>query len=297
MEQSARLPLGGAVTGWASCRMRQATFFDGLAADRRTRIPVPLAIGRGNHIREDSSVSVSREPLDPVEVEILHGIACTTRLRALFDAARLAPDLREAVVAIDMMAAAALVSIRQLRSYTSARDGWRGVPQVRRALGLASEHSKSPNETRMRLIWQLDAGFPRPLVNQPVWDLNGRLLGIVDLLDPVAGVVGEFDGADHRTATRQSKDVNRETGLRDHGLEFFRVTGLDIPRRSLVVRRMRSTRGRALFLSARQRTWSVDPPRGWPPAESLDEFLEQRAWELALYAQYEREETAAFSQM
>jgi len=76
-------------------------------------------------------------------------------LRAVFDEARAVGDIREAVVSIDMMAAAELVSLRQLREYVEGCGGVRGVPQVRRALDLASEDSRSPNETRLRLIWDL----------------------------------------------------------------------------------------------------------------------------------------------
>ena len=77
---------------------------------------------------------------------------------------------------MDMMAAAELVSVAQMRAYVAQRPAWAGVGQVRRALPLASEHSRSPNETRLRLLW-VDAGLPTPLVNQ-VYDRDGRLLGI-----------------------------------------------------------------------------------------------------------------------
>ncbi|QWZ08552.1 hypothetical protein KRR39_01370 [Nocardioides panacis] len=37
VEQAARLPPGGAVTGWAACRLHGAAFFDGLHTDGRTQ--------------------------------------------------------------------------------------------------------------------------------------------------------------------------------------------------------------------------------------------------------------------
>ena len=74
------------------------------------------------------------------------GIPCVRELRALFDAMRFASDRREAVAAMDMMAAALLVSIARMRGYVATHPGWRGVPQVSAALELASERSKSPNE-------------------------------------------------------------------------------------------------------------------------------------------------------
>ncbi len=49
----------------------------------------------------------------------------------------------------------------------------------------------------MRMIWVVDAGLPRPLCNMPIFDRHGRHIGTPDLLDPVAGVVGEYDGALH----------------------------------------------------------------------------------------------------
>ena len=289
LEQSMRLPEGGAVTGWSACRLLGANFFDGLDVDGRTRFPVPLCIGELGQLTETAEACVRRDRLDAGEITQRAGIPCTTVLRALFDAARSAPDVHEAVVAIDMMAAAGLASIRQLVEYIRTRAGWRGVPQVRTALALASEHSRSPNETRMRLIWQLDAGLPRPRVNQRVFDLHGKLLGIADLLDPVAGVVGEYDGADHRSGTRQSKDVAREDGFRGVELEFFKVTGPDMHRRPMVANRMTTTRKRAKWLAVGERSWTIEPPPGSEVEMSLHEQLELRAWQVSLYRQYEQE--------
>ncbi|HET6626374.1 MAG TPA: hypothetical protein VFG63_08285, partial [Nocardioidaceae bacterium] len=181
--------------------------------------------------------------------------------------------VREATVAMDMAAAARLVSISQMRDYTDAHPGWEGVQQVRDALLLADENSRSPNETRTRLIWVLDAGFPKPLVNRPVWDLQGRLLGYADLLDPEAGVVGEYDGADHRSGRRQSKDVAREDRFRRCGLEYFKVTGPDTP--PVIVDRMITTRARAKWSAPETRGWTLEPPADWEPEMSLDDWF---AW-------------------
>lgn len=275
IEQSMRLT-GGAITGWASCRMHRAAFFDGLEPDGRTEMPVPLCSSSLSQIRHREGGRLSREMLFPPEIVDILGVPCTTRRRALFDAMRDAPDVREAVVAMDMMAAAELVSISQMQAYVATRSGWRGVQQVRDAMELADEDSRSPSETRMRLIWELDAGLGHPPVNQPVWTLNGRLLGYADLFDPVAGVVGEYDGADHRRAKRQSRDVSREDGFRRCGLEYFKVTGPDMSDRALIVDRMQSTRSRAQWRSPADRRWTLTPPPGWEVALTLDEQFAYR---------------------
>jgi hypothetical protein len=245
--------------------------------DGTTRRPVPLAVGPTGHIRELPGSTILRDRLAPGEIVLILGVPCTVRRRALFDEMRLAPDLREAVVAMDMMAAAEQVSISQMHEYVDMRVGWNGVPKARAALELADERSKSPNETRVRLIWVLDAGLPRPLVNCPVWDLTGKLLGIADLLDVEAGLVVEFDGAEHRKARRHTSDVAREDRMRRAGLEYVKVTGLDVPRRDLVADRMLSSRARALALPRAQRRWTPVPPAGWRPEPTLDELFAQRA--------------------
>lgn len=275
MEQSVRLPAGGVVTGWAGCRLHGASFFDGLQRDGRTPMPVPLATS-GRNIRADQQVMVLRDRLEPAEVTARWGVPCAIAVRALFDAMRTADDVREAVVAMEMMAAAERVSIRRMTSYLRDHTRAGGSPQVTEALDLASEDSRSPNETRMRLVWVLDAGLPAPGVNRPIFDLDGRLLGIADLLDEEAGLVGEFDGADHRGAARHSKDVDREDLFRRHGLEVFRITGPDLQHPGRVVGRMKGARDRARWLPPERRSWTTVPPQWWDPAPSLDEILDRR---------------------
>ncbi len=281
LEQSVRLPPHGAVTGWAACRLHGAAFFDGLERDGTTHRPVPLAIGPDCLIRQDRAVRISRDRLDESEVRTVQGIACAVLARGLFDEMRWAAGAREAVVAMDMASAAELVSINTMRAYVVRHPGWRGVGQARAALDLADENSMSPNETRMRLIWVLDAELPRPLVNQPVFDARGRLLGIADLLDPVAGVVGEYDGAAHRAGRRHRRDVMREDLFRRAGLEYFKVVGLDLADVGLVVDRMLTTRARAKFQPSDERAWTLLPPEDWYDspfdAMNLDQRLEYRA--------------------
>jgi len=274
LEQSMRLPTpDSGVTGWAACRLWGAAFFDGLGRDGRTRLPVPLALGAKGQLRARPGSRLLRARLTSAEVVVIVGIQCTDRQRALFDAMRTAASIEDAVVAMDMMAAAGVVSINQMRDYAGTHPAWTGVPQVRAALALADEGSRSPAETRMRLIWVRDAQLPPPLSNQPIWTRDGRLLGIADLLDPESGTVGEFDGADHREAARHTRDVAREQALREVGLEYFTVTGHDLGHRERVATRMLGARLRARWLPEVERAWTIDPPRWWRRTPSLDEVL------------------------
>lgn len=289
VEAAALLPAHGAVTGWASLRMHGAYFCDGTAPDGMTAMPVPLVVGPHQSRRARDGVVWLQDRIDATEVWIRQGVPVTAPDRATFDAMRKAADVREALVALEMAMAAELTSITRMLRYVDAHAGWAGVAQARQTLALADEHSRSPNETRMRMIWVLDAGLPRPLVNREVFSLDGRLLGVVDLLDVEAGVAGEYDGADHAGAGRRSDDAGREGGLRDHGLEVFRVTGYDMHDLRRVVRRMTSTRDRALAGHLAERRWTITPPPGWPSSPSLDALLDHRDFLRECNETWERE--------
>ena len=172
LEQSMRLPAVGAVTGWAACRLHGAAFFDGLAPDGVTRLPVPLAIGPGGTLRAVDGVLLTFDRLPAHDVVRRQGIPVVDATRAVFDAARLADGVREAVVAIDMAIVGGITSAERVAAYTRGHhdQGITGIGQVREALPLVRERSWSPNESRLRLMGEIDAGLPRLEPNCPVLD-------------------------------------------------------------------------------------------------------------------------------
>jgi hypothetical protein len=275
LEQSVRLPEGGAVTGWAALRMAGAAYFDGVDP-AGALLPVPLAVGRARNIAHDAAIIVSREPLAADEIRTFQGVPCANPKRALFDELRRL-DAREGAVAMSMTAAARLVAIWEMKEYCEERKSWRRASGVPPALELADEASRSPAEPRLRHIWELDAGLPRPLSNRATFDLAGNLLGIPDLLDVQAGVVGEYDGATHLRMKRRSKDLTREEKFRRAGLEYFAVVGSEMHDRDLVVARMRSVRERALA-NPRPRRWTIEPPDTWAPVHTYGEELRMKEW-------------------
>ena len=266
LEQAARLPAGGALTGWAALRWRGGRYFTGLDPRTDAQLPVPVVLGGWRDLGRDDRIAVSRERFWWDELEVLDGVACAIPERALFDEVRRVGSLRGGVVAVDMACAAGLTSVAGMCEFLPSRNGWTGVPLVRRVLPLASDDSRSPQESRMRLAWVVDAGLPPPLCNKPLFDLRGNLLGVPDLLDPVAGLVGEYDGQDHTRQDRRRSDGAREHRLREHGLEYFELVGGDLTDIPSVVRRMHATRSRAAFLPPEQRRWTLDAPAWWRSA-------------------------------
>ena len=259
LAQSVRLPSRGGVTAWAALRWRGAAFFTGYDYSGAP-LPVPLVIGGTGSRSADARVHYSWEQLSPTELEAVDGLPCTVVERALFDEVRRRRSVRDGAVAIDMAAAAGLIPVADFAAYVERRPAWTGVKFARGAVVLAREGSRSPQESRMRLVWVLDADLPMPLCNQPLFSLGGDLLGYPDLFDPVAGLVGEYDGADHLADDRRSRDRTREERFRDHGLEYVAVVSGELAHNELVVRRLRAAYRRAPFAAVHARRWTLDQP-------------------------------------
>lgn len=248
------MPRSGAVTGWAALRLHGAGYFDGVAADGRSELPVPLVVPPGTGLASRPGTTVHRERIDPDERTVPYGIPATSPARATFDAARRAGEVRAAVAVLDMALASGLVTRAGFERYLASKAGWTGLRQVRSALELADPRSMSPKETALRMIWVLDAGLPRPRCNWPVARDSGEFIGRPDILCEEVAVVGEFDGAGHRTRSQQRDDLRRDDDFRSVGLEPFRVVGADLDDRRLVLSRIRA---------AVERAQASPVPRSW----------------------------------
>lgn len=255
----------GAVTGWAALRWLGGTWFGGLgrAGERR-----PVAIScRHKHLAQPG-LRISQEGWCP-ESDVLQvdGVRVTTAARSVYFEMRFASSLVEAVIALDMACFSDLVSIDELDEFVRNHGPRTGVGRARLAVALADENSWSPQETATRLYW-LRADLPPLACNRPLFDLEGQLLGTPDLMEPVAGVVVEYDGAVHLRTSQRRHDRNREEAFRDVGLEYVVVMAGDLAAES-TTRRFRAAHARASASSGRPRGWTLEPPTWWIPTESV----------------------------
>ena len=251
-EVGVRLRGGGQLTGWAALRLAGASYFEGLAEDRRTPLPVPVLLPHHARLR-GPEVRVERTRLPLPEVVWRSGVPCVPGELALLHELRRAPTARRAGVMVDMALAAGVVDLDRLQEAAIAP---RRLPAgAAYALARACGECRSPRESDMLQVWESVAGFARPLMNREVRDLSGRLLAVVDLLDVEAGVCGEFNGAAHRSAARQSRDEQRHADLRDVDLETFAIVGSDSER--VQVQRMAAARARAAWAAPDERRWRV----------------------------------------
>lgn len=267
LEAAVTLPDFGGVTGWADLRWRGARWFDGVGPSGLER-PVPL-VTAGSHIRAQPGISVSKERLNPDDLEVVCGISVTIAVRSTWFEMRYALDETAAAIALSMAAYDDLVSVDELAEFAWLHPGWTGAPRCRGGLVLSEENAWSPMEVQVHKVWRVDAELPRLLCNRPLFDSRGGHLATPDLLDLEAGVVVEYDGPTHLRVSQRARDVRREELYRSLRLEYLRVLAPHLNDTWALVRRMQTVRRRALFEAESSRSWTIDPPSWWIPTHSV----------------------------
>jgi len=196
------------------------------------------------------------------DVCMVAGVPVTSVVRTAFDVGRWTA-WPESVVSLDAFAAALRLHLGLVAEIAECRPGWRGTPQLRRGVALADPRARSRGESRMRLLWVLEAQLPAPQSNAAVRLLDGRLLGVVDLLDPASGLVGEYDGSGHREALQHADDNAREEGLEAADLTVVRLGGPDLSRgrRLRSVERLRTAHARAIERTLLPKRWTWSSPK------------------------------------
>lgn len=253
-----------AIGGWASLMLQGNWWFDGARSDGTLR-PITVMCGVGSQLRRRRGVEPFRGLVYPDEVVRLDRLRLATMARACFDEMRMAPSWREAVVAVDMVTSttsgAPHCSLDAVKVVVASHHKMRGIIQARRALGYASPRSASPLETRTRLVATHDAGLGPFVVNTPIFDKRGDLLGVADLLDAATGLVIESDGGIHRDVGQHTDDNIREERFERSGLVVSRVTSLDHRDRISLAARLRAADRYAR--SVYRRDWTLDAPDWW----------------------------------
>jgi hypothetical protein len=264
VEAAAVLPSYGGVTGWAALRWLGATWFDGTSRGGQIDRPVVLATA-SRSIRPQPGIATSEERLDPSELDVRRGLKVTTALKSLSFETRYASHEGEAVQVADMTAYSDLVSRAELQGFVSVNAGWTGMDLCRLAAFDMDENAWSPTEVTMRRLWEHEARLPRPLCNRPVFNLHGHHLGTPDLLDPVAGVLGEYSGFHHFERGQRARDVRREAAFRDVGLECVEMLAGDLRDPMDFLARLRQAYTRAARHPVSDRRWTIQPPPWWVP--------------------------------
>jgi hypothetical protein len=194
--------------------------------------PIEVTVANGTRFRAPDGLRVVRSRLPPGDRSVRSGVSLTTPRRTAFDLARRL-GLVEAVVAVDAMLAADLVTEGEIAYLAAGRPGWPGIAQVRNVLGLCDAGAESPQESRLRLVL-VAGGMPRPVTQFAVYD-DDRFVARLDLAYPRRRLGVEYDGDQHRSRAVFREDVRRLNDLRACGWTVLRFTAADLHRPAAVV--------------------------------------------------------------
>ena len=271
MDAVAVMPDGAWIAGWAAAYVHGVDALDGIDDHTMSPLPVPVLLPPGQRRRSTAAIEY-RQSARRARGELVDDVPVTSVLRTALDLALGSPNLTEAVVALDAILATRLTDPARLTQAAARLDGRRGVRQARRAIELARPGVRSSWETRLRMFAVVELGWTDLQPNRAVFDRDGRLLGVPDLLDIAAGLAIEYDGASwrskrsagHRDRAQHREDNEREERLERAGLVVVRVEKADLTRfRDRLGERLRSAHEDG---SRRDRTrdrWTVEEPAGW----------------------------------
>lgn len=260
VEAVASMPEGSAVTGWAALRWQRAAWFEGTTGSGE-HLPVPIATGDQVGLRNRSGVRLCHGWLFADDVVDVDGLPTTRPERSVFMGVRNARNLETAVQFVAMACAADLVSLDELSAYALRLRSRQHTRRFADAISLADENLWSPMEATLLLRW-LGGGHRRPLCNTPIFDRSGRHLLTPDLFDPVAGVIGEYDGAVHELRKVRRRDLGREELARELGLEVVTMLSTDLRDLGDFDRRLAAAHRRAARRTPTG-AWTVEQPPWW----------------------------------
>jgi hypothetical protein len=156
------------------------------------------------------------------ETQLVGDVPATTPARTAFDLACRNP-VGKAVAAIDALARATRLKLADAELVADRYKGHRNVRRARRALTLVDAGAESPRETWLRLLI-IDAGYPPPQTQMPVYGDYGELVAVVDMGWEDVKIALEYEGDHHRTDRRQfRKDIERFEVLPELGWITIRV--------------------------------------------------------------------------
>lgn len=124
--------------------------------------------------------------------------------------------------------ASRLGSVAPLRIALAKRVRPRGKVTLTEALSLIRVGSASPRETLARIML-VRCGLPEPKLNLPIYNSQGDLLGVGDLVWEAERVIGEYQGEEfHAGEEQRARDRVRRIGLEDDRWSVEEIWKLDL---------------------------------------------------------------------
>jgi hypothetical protein len=221
-------PADAVLSGWAAAVLHgvPSDFLDG-TWDGKATMPVQFSVPAKDGARQRRGLRLRWSPVPQEQTVSYQGQFVTNSLRTAVDLARWSRTPARALAAVDLSLRHGLTSAQELHAFLPLMKRRQGMPLVRAAVSVGTVNAESPKESELRYYW-LESGLPPPIVNAWIYDLRGLCLGRVDLLEPVSGYVGEFNGHWHEMWDRPALDARRNAGFRSLNLTLDEFTSLDV---------------------------------------------------------------------
>lgn len=218
---------GCAATGWSGLCWERARRFGGTSADG-SPVPVLLAVGDSGNLANREGVRFCYDWLFEDDVVHLDGLPITRSERSVCAAVLRTRSLEEAVRIISMAMADDLVDRAEMRAYADRIKGRPHTIRLRQAIEMADENLWSPREVTLLMRWRTVRPVAPLRCHAPIFDLGGRHLLTPDLLDPEAGIVGQYDGMVHEQTRVRRRDLAAEELCRELGLQVVSMNSTDL---------------------------------------------------------------------
>jgi hypothetical protein len=237
-------------------RLKPRQFFSHVTAAQLHGIPIPQRL-LTNYLLDVSAAAPSRavrargvrghkHAVMRNEVVVLEGLPVSSPIRVWLELAPLL-TVEELICVGDYLLwwRNPLATREMLRASVLGFVGRAGLARLTEALPFLSDRSDSPPESVIRYRIAL-AGLPTPVVNEDLYDAEGRFLARPDLAFAEYFMVIDYEGDHHRTDIVQwRKDLARVPRLEDAGWHSTRVSAEDLRDSSeLIARLHRSLRAR-----------------------------------------------------
>jgi very-short-patch-repair endonuclease len=216
---------------------RTAAYLHGAATLVDTVTPVEVSVPTGVRFGPVAGLRVRQVVLPPADLTVVSGKRCTTPVRAALDIAQ-SEELSEAVAALDVLLARAVVGRSELGEAAGSLGSRRGARRTQQAVALADPRAQSLPESRLRVLLAL-AGLPA-VPQFTVRDSNGDFVARVDLAYPEHRIAIEYDGAWHGAPGQLSKDRRRQNLLTAAGWRIVFVTAADMHDRDALIAQVRA---------------------------------------------------------
>lgn len=215
---------------------------------------LPCVTVRASRRINAPSIHAHHARLSALDCQAVGQLRCTTAARTIVDVAREC-GVDEAVVVADAALHRGLTDLASISAAADRCTGWPGINRARVALASARAAAESPLESISRLRL-LDIGVDQPVLQENLFDVDGRWLARTDFYWPQAGVVGEADGmAKYSTVAALRDEKRRQESLEQAGLVVVRWGWADLQPIEPLAGRLRCAVQQGMRRAAQDRRW------------------------------------------